>query len=457
MITFNSKAEGYLISVKWEGFSDSLIYLTSYYDTNVYIKDSLQLNSKGEGTFSGDSLLNQGLYMLYINNDTRFDFLVGNDQSFKLRTKDYDFIENLSITGSNESEEFLKYQKNLKQKIEEKNTLFGLLNSENEDSVRDAKAQLEKIDFEMEHYIDSVISKNENNMLGIFLGAANSLNIPKPNVDENDPKYDSIAWFHAYNYRRDHFFDEINVGDKRILHTPLYKPKLETYFNKILIQSPDSIIPQALKLLIRAEKDPTSYQYLTQFLLNNAIQSKIMGMDKVFLAIADEVYLKGKAIWADSATIAKVAEEAYLTRSNLIGNTAPELFMENIEGHFESLHQIIADYTILVFYEYDCGHCKKDIPALYNDVYLKFLENNIEVFAVCMNDNHEKWKEFVDENELEGWHHVWDPRHNTKFRFKYNTKTAPTLYLLDKNKKIIAKKIDKSTLTTLLNSLLKKN
>lgn len=455
LITFTVHAEGYLISVKWEGMKDSTLILTHYYDSNIYVKDTIQLDNNGKGEFSGDEKLKEGLYMLFVNNNARFDFLLGSDQTFNIETKSKDFVENLSIKGASESEDFLTYQKLVKNKIEEKNTLLGQLKSKDKDSTEFAKTELERIDAEMEQYMDKTIANAGNNMLGLFLNAANSLKIPKPDADESNPKYDSIAWFHSYNYRRDHFFDGINLADERILNTPLLKPKLEAYFNKILLQTPDSIIPQAYKLLNRAEENPITYQYLTQFLINNSLQSKIMGMDAVFLAVADEVYLKGKATWADSATIAKVAEEAYLTRYNLIGNKAPELFMENIDGEMESLHQIIADYTVLIFYEYDCGHCKKDIPALYNDVYLKFIEHNIEVFAVCMEDDHEKWKEFVDSNGLEGWHHMWDPSHKTKFRFKYNTKTAPTLYLLDKDKTIIAKKIDNSTLTSFLNSLLK--
>lgn len=182
-----------------------------------------------------------------------------------------------------------------------------------------------------------------------------------------------------------------------------------------------------------------------------------MGMDEVFLKIADEIYLKGEATWADSAQLAKIAEEAYLTRYNLIGRKAPELVMENIEGNIESLHQINAPYTILVFWEPNCGHCKKEIPLLYKDVYEKYINQNIEVFAVNIDDKKEEWQKFVEEHELSGWHHVWDTKHQSKFRFLYNVKATPLIYLLDKDKKIIAKKLDIPTLTKLIDALIKKN
>jgi hypothetical protein len=87
-------------------------------------------------------------------------------------------------------------------------------------------------------------------------------------------------------------------------------------------------------------------------------------MDAVFLKIADEVYLSGQATWADSTVMATISKEAFLTRNNLIGNTAPELVMENIDGEIESLHQIQAKYTVLIFWEPNCGHCKKKCRSI---------------------------------------------------------------------------------------------
>jgi len=131
--------------------------------------------------------------------------------------------------------------------------------------------------------------------------------------------------------------------------------------------------------------------------------------------------------------------------------------MESIDGQTVSLHQMQSNYIILLFYEFDCGHCKKTVPELYNDVYLKFLKYNIDVFAVCMNDDHENWSKFIDEHQLVGWQHVWDVQHRTRFRFKYNVKSTPLLYLLDKDKNIIAKKLDSDNLVMLLSALLKEN
>jgi len=455
-ISLGAKAGAYRIDVQWKGIKDTTIFLAHYFDTNIYVNDTIKLDSKGRGVFQGDSLLPQGLYLLYLNGDNFFDFLVGEKQNIKIKTVNKHLIDSITISGATETEAFRQYQLFLRKQSAAKNKYIDELKSSDSTIATNARQKIEQIDKEMNSYLSDAINSAGNNMFGAFLKAANPAEVPPPNVERNHPQYDSIAWFHAYNYRRDHFLEGIDFTDERLLRTPLLKPKLDTYFNKILIQSPDSIVPQAKKLLQIAEPHKAMYQYLAAFLLNNSVQSKIMGMDAVFVAIADEVYLSGKATWADSTQMAKIQEEVFLTRPNLIGNIAPEMLMETIDGETISLHQLHNDYTIIVFYEYDCGHCKKTVPALYNAVYLKFIDNNIDVFAVCMSDDHEKWAEFVEEHQLAGWHHVWDVPHRSLYRFKYNVRSSPMIYLIDKEKKIIAKKLDNENLVMLLNTLLNK-
>ncbi|MDA3880486.1 MAG: DUF5106 domain-containing protein [Prolixibacteraceae bacterium] len=450
------KGNASTIELRWKGMNDSTIYLAHYFDTNIYVNDTITLNSRGEGVFKSDSLYDEGLYLIYQSANNYFDFLIGENQNIKIEATYPVSIVEIHIEGAEVSSKFAQYQKLIKEKSEQKRILSETLKSSNSNAEREeVQSTIQSLDEEIKTFMASEIANNANNMYGVFLKAANSIVPPEPDVDKSHPKFDSIAWFQRYNYNRDHYLDGIDFSDERILKTPLLHSKLNTYFNQILIQTPDSIIPQMKNVLHKAEQTPKMYRYVSQFLLNNSTQSKIMGMDAVFVAIADEVYLSGKAFWAEQETLKKIAEEAYLARPNLIGNNAPELVMEDLNGEYKSLHEIQADYTILVFYEYDCGHCKRDIPNLYNDVFLKYIDKNIEVFAVMMNDDKKKWSEFVDEKEITGWYNVWDPDHSTKFRYKYNVKMTPLIYLLDKDKKIVAKKIDRENLIRLIDSLLK--
>ena len=52
----------------------------------------------------------------------------------------------------------------------------------------------------------------------------------------------------------------------------------------------------------------------------------------------------------------------------------------------------------------------------------------------------DRWKEFIQQNDLI-WTNLADPYFRSNFRKEYNVVTTPTIYVLDRNKKIIAKKL----------------
>ena len=53
-------------------------------------------------------------------------------------------------------------------------------------------------------------------------------------------------------------------------------------------------------------------------------------------------------------------------RPNLIGKKAAEMVMNSFAGHYVSLYDVKADFTIVYFWEPDCGHCKEATPLLKN-------------------------------------------------------------------------------------------
>ncbi len=50
---------------------------------------------------------------------------------------------------------------------------------------------------------------------------------------------------------------------------------------------------------------------------------------------------------------------------------------------YVKLHDVKADYTILIFWDVDCGHCQKEIPVL-KEVYDELLKEkkDVKVYSV---------------------------------------------------------------------------
>jgi peroxiredoxin len=313
---------------------------------------------------------------------------------------------------------------------------------------------MEELSNSMERYWKEEARKYEGTFYSDFMNSMITPRPPEIEIPAECKNPDSLRWIKNYVFRKEHYWDNFNFAQNGLLRTPLIEKKLDTYLKKVLIQMPDSILAPTIQLIEKSKANKEMFQYISGNILTNSANSDIMGMDKVFVEVAKSFFLNGQAEWLDSTTIEKIKREVYLSLPNLIGNKAPELKLPNENNEYFSLHQIEAEYTILYFWEPNCNHCAKATPKLYNDIYIPLREKDVEIFAVCTQDNKEEWQNFILDNKLFDWINVWDPEMLSNFRGWYNIKTTPTLFLLDKDKKIVAKKIDVETAGKYLKKLL---
>jgi thiol-disulfide isomerase/thioredoxin len=124
-------------------------------------------------------------------------------------------------------------------------------------------------------------------------------------------------------------------------------------------------------------------------------------------------------------------------------------------GSFTDLYQINARYTILAFWESDCGHCKIIIPELY-EIYQKLKSKGVQVMAVHMLggvEGKKKWINFINEHELYDWLNVWNP-YDYNYKKLYDISSTPVVFILDKDKKIIGKRLEPKQIEEFLNLLI---
>jgi peroxiredoxin len=164
-----------------------------------------------------------------------------------------------------------------------------------------------------------------------------------------------------------------------------------------------------------------------------------MGFDEIFVHMVDNYYTTGEAYWADSTVVISLAKRADALRDILIGSVAPELILIDTNFNFRSLHHSDSPYMIVMFYEHDCGHCKKEISELKN--WLSEDSLGLQIFAVCTDTSINKWKKFIVKEKL-NWINVNGTRSVTAdYHTLYDIRSTPTLFLLNEQKEIIAKRI----------------
>jgi thiol-disulfide isomerase/thioredoxin len=370
-----------------------------------------------------------------------FEVLISTDQYFSVRCAYSDYSNTLKFTGSEENSSFIIYQKTWMLMQQKAGDIAKRVqnNRQNNDSVRILVADQKAMEAKMISYLKTVIRENSPNLLSVLVKAMLPPDIPEFTIPVVVSNPDSLRWVLNYNYNKDHYFDNIDLTDERLLRTPILYARLNTFFTSVVIQAPDSINKEIDRIVSKCEVNYKVYQFVAVFLFNHFRESEIMGHDAVLVKLADDIYLSGKADWVSKEFKDDLRKQVELMRPTLIGKKAQNIVMDSYSGIFVSLYDIHKDFTILYFWEPNCGHCKETTPKL-KAYYEKAKANSIEVFAVCTQSDKQKWTQYIEENKLV-WINGWDPQRASHFDRYYNVQSTPMIYILDKNKVIIAKKL----------------
>jgi len=433
--------KGYEIPVTISGLQDSAIFLAYHMGDKQYIKDTVKLDSKGSAVFSGEETVPQGIYMIVLPGKQYFEVLMSADQHFSVSCSYTDYFNTLKFSGSDENSAFIVYQKQWVGMQKKASTINKRLqnNRQNTDSLRILSEMQKKQEDSMKSYLHSVIKENNGNLLSVLVKAMLPVEVPMISVPQGSKNPDSVKWVLNYIYNKDHFFDNIDINDERLLRTPILQARLNSFFTNVVIQSPDSISKEIDKIIGKVKDNYKVFQFISVYLFNHFRESEIMGHDAIVVKLADEIYLTGKADWVSKDFKDDLRKQVDRIRPNLIGVKAHDLVMNSYKGIFVSLYDIEKDFTILYFWEPDCGHCAEATPKL-KALYDKIRNQSVEVFSVCTTGEKTKWEKYIEEHKLD-WINGWDPDRRTNFGYYYNVESTPMIYILDRDKKIIAKKL----------------
>jgi len=435
-----SFGQKYHIEIQLKPAANKEIKLAHYYIENVYINDTIKLDDKGYGVFEADSLLPQGLYKIYLDDKDHFDFLLGADQDFKLTNNSFNAL-NLKVEGATETEEFVRYMnflQGLKAKSAEIREKMKTASPTEKQQLSDEMAKLKP---DLQHYWETISAKYPNTFLAKFLMSNYVPVLDISTLPKEIQSNDSLLLIARFEYQKEHFWDYFDYTDERFLYTPLLKPKLETWFTKVLYQQYDSVKPYVINFIEKTHPHKRIFRFVTSWFLNSSFNSKIMGMDALFVDLARKYYLSGEADWSTDESLEKIKENVLFAEHNLIGMTAPDLNLETVDGDFVDLHSIQSEYTMVLIFEPNCSHCKVFVPEFHDKVYEKYKDKGLTVYAIYSMDNRKEWVDFLTKNNLYDWINVWDQYDASRFKVLYDARTTPGVYVLDQNKKIVAKKM----------------
>ena len=440
---------GHNIKIKVTGVNDTICFLANYYGEKQYYKDTAQVNAEGYIVFEGTDTLPGGVYSVILPGTKYFEFIV-EEQHFTLETDSSDYIGNMQITDSDENELFYKYLQLIKikqtesKKIRQRIEVLG----ENHDSTSIYNEMLAAIDVEVEDIRNEIIEEDEDLFVSVMFKAMKDPEIPEFPLLENGKK-DSIS---EYNNYKEHFLDNVDISDSRLLRSPVLHKKVTTYLHNVVTQNPDSIIKEIDMIIDRTSGNEETFKYFVSYLTSYYELSKIMGMEAVFVHMAYRYYMTGQVDWVDSVQMAKIEERATILRPLLLGNRAENLVLKDINGMHRSIYEIKSDFTVLWFWDPDCGHCKEATPKL-AEIYNSHDRKDVEIYAVGIMSELDDWQKFITENNL-SWINVNDVERKVDLRKTYDIYSTPVIFLLDKKKEIMAKRITVESLGEILDQVI---
>ena len=459
--SFAGTDPAYSIKIKVAGVKDSMCYLANYFGDKQYIHDSARSDAMGRYVFEGKEKLAGGIYLFVLPTRKYFEILIDHDQNFSMETDTLDLVKDMKIKGSNDNKVFYDYLNFITSKGHEVEGYKTKMNSfkstekadkgksTNKDSSDYYKNKILKVDTLVDQYKKNFIKQNPDAFLTKVFNLSEEPKVPEAPILPNGRKDSTFA----YHYYKAHYFDKIDFTDDRLLRTPVFHSKLSQYMKDLVMQMPDSINKEADMLVEKARVNKEMFKSIVWWITNTYETSNIMGLDAVFVHMAETYYTKDQATWVDSTQLYKIQERARTLKPLEIGKQAQYIILQDTLGQWKSLYDIKAKYTILVFWDPDCGHCQKAIPKLIK-WYQVAKPYGIEIFAANSAVEEEKWKKFIREKGL-NWINVADINLHNNFRHEWDIVTTPQIYVLDENKKIIAKRLDPETLADFIKRKLK--
>lgn len=473
LIGNTAHAQGYRISVQVQPATQGYLFLGYYFGEKKLLQDSARIGADGIAVFQGKERLPGGLYIIVNAEKSRyFDVIIDKEQQFSI-TVDGSFDANtVSFKQSQENQLLKNYQQVSSEHYQQFSALQQQLSSAKTkaDSSR-IQENMVSVNKNTQQWRDDFIETHPDSYLGLLFQLMKEPEYILP-AGKNTRDDSTLAY---YRYKQG-FWKEIAPGDERLLRTPMFEARLTRYMEQVVAKNPDSLKKEVDKFILSSRGNKTMFRYYVTRFTNEYMNPKYMGLDAVFLHLFEKYYLTNQVDWLEAKDKDLVYNRAYNLMGNIVGEPAGNMNLLDTSDFMFSLYNIEAPYTLVVFWDPDCGHCREDVPKIDSMYRAKWKKQGMRLVGVLMDTIRtdytkvkpvkENWMKFIGEKQLDGWYHGYqtpqmrdaDSKANRPgIRQMYDVYQTPTIYLLDKDKKIIAKKITGEQADEIFQAKLKEN
>lgn len=449
---------GYDIRLTLKPYKNSKVYLGYYYGKIKAVADSITLDENSAGRFTGKEKLTGGVYFIVSpSKSILFELLIDSQQHFSLSADTLNLPSSVTFTGSPDNIFFQQYtlftNKKGSEIVASQKELATVHNKQ--DSIR-IREKIKKLNEDIQQYRQQIMRQHPGSLLTALFYAMKEPTVP-PAPGSATGKVDSLF---PYHYFKAHYWDSISFTDERLTRTPVFEPRLDKYFKDLVYPQSDSIVREADMMLLQARVSKTMFQYLLVYFVQKYVNPEYMGQDAVFVHLFEKYINTGQAEFFTEKYRQYLNNRAYSLMANLIGQPAANLEMVDTSGKSRPLYAVQAPYIVICFWDATCGHCKETVPKLDSIFQAKWKQEGVKLYGVMVDGGQEAWLQFIKDHNLKDWIHVYETKAHQDsteaagqagYRQLYDVYQTPILYLLDKDKRIVAKKLSYQQLDEVLN------
>ncbi|MDD3638202.1 MAG: thioredoxin-like domain-containing protein [Bacteroidales bacterium] len=407
------------------GYANRKLFLEAYQGENLFPVDTAKTNE--EGAFSFDETLESGLYRLSLAAGQSVQLVI-DGSPVQFVWNNYQQNRQIQFINSPENQIWNDYQVLRDETFFLQDLLKPVIRDYDPEKkfYRLAVKEFDSLQRRMESKVDGWVSQHPQSLAIRFIRT------------DMRPAIDLTTSFESQRENlKQHFFDHTDFSDTLLIRSNILTRKMIDFLS--LFQAEEESM-QAIQfefikglnmLFEKAAIEPKMYVFVLDYLIEGFAQ---LGLPAVTDYISSLPHFE--QLCMETETFMEIEQIVGPYRSTLLGEPAPDLLPEDIDGNPFGWDQLTKPQTLIVFWSISCPHCIELMPKLkdFADQHPDF-----EIVSVVLSPDNKVLREFIDQEKLD-WIHLsdglgWD----SPMVKEYNIFGTPSLFVLDAEKKIAAK------------------
>lgn len=431
-------ADSCVIDVTAVGISAGKVSLVGTWGDQNFISDTAVADASGHFVIRRERPIPAGFYTFLLPGQKNFSILLDRDEQFvTLKVNVADVMNSIETKGALNNELFYQNLRFQSKQEPELNKLAEIIKNAPEGSAekKQAKARTDELVAERKASLAATCKAHPQAIFSKFKIAGQNPDI----VDFRKPNGDLDTLRQLLDYRAK-FWDGVDFNDERLLRTPVVVNKLRRYMKELTPQHPDSLIKVGDALVRRVMPHREYFKFIVNWLgltYENG-KTNVMDGEAVYVHMIKNFFTPKLAFWASEKELADLQKHAWEMEASLMGRKGPDVQALDINGQMKNIYGMTAPIVVVFMYLPDCEHCQKEAPEV-QKIYEKWKNRGVDVFGITMNTTDAAWREFHKKNGFT-FTSVFDPT-NKAIYAKYFVDITPEIYVLNKDRIIIAKNL----------------